>query len=533
MAKRKTKEQFISEMAALFSNLILIGSYTNVNTKTRFKCFIHDFEFDAYPCNIIAGHGCRKCAAERNGKARRKQHEQFVAEISAINPNIEIIGKYADNKTKILVRCKIDRHEWEADPRKLLRGVGCGVCSNRIIVAGINDVATTHPEYVKYFKNPEDAKKYAAGSDAHIDAVCSDCGYTKRIQICNLIKFGFACNECYKQRHGQYRFPKGYWTEKTMQEYLDENYPGYKLLEICRVQNNSGPTLKAFIQCKNPNHKPYWAYWTNILGGYQCMNCYLEQASKPRKWTADLAEELFADNGFTLLDKESFRDSNSVVACYDINGFIYMTNIGNMQKYASGERKSFSKYVGNPYAIYNIQNFCKLYRPDYEIVSDKYINSEYRYTFRYNGEFPKGIEFSREFEMSIDLFINRLSSHPAFSMSNGECLAVEYFNKHNIKYIGQKRFDECKDVNTLPFDFYLPDYNLIVEIMGEQHEHPVEAFGGQEKFESQIRHDKMKRDYLNQHKIHCLDIWYYEFKQMESMILDKIQQIINNTKLTE
>ena len=534
MAKKKTKEQFVEELHVVMPEVELTGDFINVNTKTDFICLIHNSPFNSYPSNVLKGHtGCRSCSIEKYAKARSKSQKQFVEDVYKANPNIEVIGQYINVKTKVLVRCKIDGYMWYADPRKLLRGAECPVCLNRVVMVGVNDVATTHPDYVKYFKNPETAEKYVAGSETYVDVICPKCGHTKRMRICNLIRFGFACNECYKQKHGRYRVPKGYWIAETMQEYLDENCPGYKLLDFRRVQNNSGPALQAFIQCPNPNHAPYWAYWSNILSGCQCMNCYLEQVNKPRKWTIDLAEELFKSNGFCILNKDDFCDSHSIIAFSDADGFIYMTNIGNMQKYASGERKSFSKYVGNPYAIYNIQHFCKLYRPDYEIVSDKYVGSCCKYTFRYNGKFPKGVEFSREFEMSIDLFINRFSSHPAFSMSNGECLTVEYLNKHNIKYIGQKRFDDCRDVYTLPFDFYLPDYNLVIEIMGEQHEHPIEAFGGQEKFESQIRHDKMKRDYLSKNNIHCLDIWYYEFNQMETMIVDKIQQILNNTKLID
>ena len=83
-------------------------------------------------------------------------------------------------------------------------------------------------------------------------------------------------------------------------------------------------------------------------------------------------------------------------------------------------------------------------------------------------------------------------------------------------------FNDCKDQRPLPFDFYLPDYNLIVEIMGEQHESPVDIFGGEEKFEITVMHDKLKRDYLNNHNIDILDIWYYEFNRMENLILNKL-----------
>ena len=35
-------------------------------------------------------------------------------------------------------------------------------------------------------------------------------------------------------------------------------------------------------------------------------------------------------------------------------------------------------------------------------------------------------------------------------------------------------------------------------------------------------HDKLKRDYLNNHNIDILDIWYYEFNRMENLILNKL-----------
>ena len=110
-------------------------------------------------------------------------------------------------------------------------------------------------------------------------------------------------------------------------------------------------------------------------------------------------------------------------------------------------------------------------------------------------------------------------------------MAESLFDMHDIKYIKQHKWEDCRDKRPLPFDFYLPDYNLVIEIMGKQHECPTEIFGGQKTFEYTIRHDKIKRDYLKANGIDILDIWYYEFKDMEDMILNKIQSILNNTKL--
>lgn len=144
-------------------------------------------------------------------------------------------------------------------------------------------------------------------------------------------------------------------------------------------------------------------------------------------------------------------------------------------------------------------------------------------------EFDDNYEHPREFTTSINAFVNAFVKHPSLNKSNGEICAENIFKKYNINFIPQKRFNNCKDTYTLPFDFYLPDYNLVIEIMGEQHEHPVDLFGGQEGFEKRIVHDKFKRDYLKQNNIDILDIWYYEFDKMEKLILNKIQSILNKT----
>lgn len=392
MKKRKTQEEFEKELSLILPNTKVLGKYVNIKTKIRFKCLIHDFEFDAFPQNMLRGHGCRKCGNEKQSKKQTKSHERFVEDVQNINPNIKIIGRYVNVDTKVMVQCLIDGYVWDADPRKLLGGVQCAVCANHKVVAGVNDVATTRPDLVPYFKDKDEAIKCTSGSMKVIDVVCPECGYEDKIRISNLSRFGFACNGCYEKKYGRKRVPYGYWNRDTMCEYLCEKYPGYKLLDVQSADVDG--YLKVFIKCPNDCHDPYWAYWTNITSGYMCHMCYLED-----------------------------------------------------------------------------------------------------------------------------------------SMSHGEHMAESIFQKYSIDFKPQKRFDDCRDKYTLPFDFYLPDYNLVVEIMGEQHEHPVEHFGGEEAFHKRIKHDKMKRDYLKINNINILDIWYYEFDKMEELIANKIQEILNNTKL--
>ena len=61
----------------------------------------------------------------------------------------------------------------------LLNGQGCSCCSGRTVVQRINDIATTNPELIKFFQNPEDAKLYTKSSNQTICPICPDCGRIK------------------------------------------------------------------------------------------------------------------------------------------------------------------------------------------------------------------------------------------------------------------------------------------------------------------------------------------------------------------
>lgn len=118
---------------------------------------------------------------------------------------------------------------------------------------------------------------------------------------------------------------------------------------------------------------------------------------------------------------------------------------------------------------------------------------------------------------------------PMCASSKGEIILSKYMKKYNIVYISQKSFANLNGIGGKPlsYDFYLPQYNLLIEFQGEQHERPVEHFGGQKQFETQQEHDKRKREYAENNNINLLEIWYYDIDNIESILLEKI----NNLKL--
>ena len=74
---------------------------------------------------------------------------------------------------KVWWRCLKDPlHEWEASPahRK-----GCPVCSNKKVVPGVNDLATTHPDLVNELVIPSLARELTVSAGKSVWWHCSEC----------------------------------------------------------------------------------------------------------------------------------------------------------------------------------------------------------------------------------------------------------------------------------------------------------------------------------------------------------------------
>lgn len=81
--------------------------------------------------------------------------------------------------------------------RQMNDNVGCGVCRGLIVIPGINDVATTNPELVKFFKDPEDAKTVTYSSCKRKEMICPYCKKSSKIMtINNLYQWGYSCPIC-------------------------------------------------------------------------------------------------------------------------------------------------------------------------------------------------------------------------------------------------------------------------------------------------------------------------------------------------
>lgn len=95
---------------------------------------------------------------------------------------------------------------------------------------------------------------------------------------------------------------------------------------------------------------------------------------------------------------------------------------------------------------------------------------------------------------------------PTCSASKGELLINNFLISNNIFFKPQYKFPYCKNIRVLPFDFYLPDYNICVEFDGMQHYKSVKHFGGDKIFIEQQLKDKIKSDYCIKNNIKLIRI---------------------------
>jgi hypothetical protein len=121
---------------------------------------------------------------------------------------------------------------------------------------------------------------------------------------------------------------------------------------------------------------------------------------------------------------------------------------------------------------------------------------------------------------------------PECQYSKGEERISKYLIKNSINYISQKIFDVLIGLGggNLSYDFYLPQLNLLIEYQGEQHKKYMPGFHKSKKdFEKQQEHDRRKREYAKKYGIRLLEIWYWDFDNIEE-ILDKELNQLNNQK---
>lgn len=110
-------------------------------------------------------------------------------------------------------------------------------------------------------------------------------------------------------------------------------------------------------------------------------------------------------------------------------------------------------------------------------------------------------------------------------------LVEKYLNEHNIYFIKEMRFSDCKDQKTLPFDYYLPTCNVCIEVDGQFHYSNSSIYRNHPgAFEKILSHDSIKNQYCIDHQIKLIRLPYFEVDNFTEILNN---ELYDNTEITQ
>lgn len=189
---------------------------------------------------------------------------------------------------------------------------------------------------------------------------------------------------------------------------------------------------------------------------------------------------------------------------YGFRGFVTYSHIKRHKKMSY-----FDIRVNKKYYIYNVNLWAKLNNIDVICLGfcdiDKYTRQALKFQCSCGNIFITSISSFQNGKIRCEECTKSISRY--------EYLFKTYLDQQNICYIYQYSYNQCRDILPLPFDFYLPNYDCLIEIDGEGHYRPCHFNQiGYEKalytFNITKKHDKIKDTFCDENNIKLLRIPY-------------------------
>ena len=270
--------------------------------------------------------------------------------------------------------------------------------------------------------------------------------------------------------------------KKTPEEYLNECRE--KGLDL-PIEDYKGVNVKIKHKCKYGHIYPQKP--NGHLDGNGCPICSGNNKKTPEEYVKECKEK-----GYDL-PIEDYINNNTKIKHKCSKGHIYPQK-PNSHLRGKGCPKCKGKQTKIPKEYYDI---CR--NNLYDVPIENYKSSSALLKFKC---------------LKGHIYSQRASSHlegygcPICNESHGEKYIRNYLDEHHIKYELQKRFKDLKDKTYLSYDFYLLDYNTLIEYQGKQHYEENDFFGGKERFKQQQKHDKIKREYAKDNGYKLLELKY-------------------------
>jgi hypothetical protein len=166
--------------------------------KVWWKCAKkHEWEATPGARFVTRNEGCPICSSHKRDVGVNDlatTHPDLAKELVDADPTT--IGAGSGNQKW---KCAIDGYVWITSVHgRTSKGYGCPLCANKVIVAGVNDLATTHPHVAEQW-HPDNKKKpteVVAGSAYYAKWLCPLDGREWETSVSNRAIIGSACPTC-------------------------------------------------------------------------------------------------------------------------------------------------------------------------------------------------------------------------------------------------------------------------------------------------------------------------------------------------
>ena len=321
-----------------------------------------------------------------------------------------------------------------------------------------------------------------------------------------------------------------------MEEYMNEKIENYynQILDFCNKHGYELITDKQQIKNREskikylcPKHGIYETKLTSILQNKICYDCSRESASKKRVET-------------TLQKRQNVLYSRLIESCNEA-GYKLLTTKNELTGY-----KQEIKYLCPIHGEQTMKagnlvsgKHCMQCRNDlsrelFQLDKDTVISR----IEKCGGALLNPDDYINQDTKNLKILCPRCGNEFVTSLSNftqhggqvckdcyrkeslGELKVRTYLEKHNISYIPQYWFPDCRDINPLPFDFYLLDYNILIEFDGRQHFEETHYFNY--SFNKNLLHDQIKNKYCFDNKIKLIRIPFFQINKVDEILEKEI-----------
>lgn len=303
----------------------------------------------------------------------------------------------------------------------------------------------------------------------------------------------------------------------------------YKLNEYKPNEINYSSNKKYYLKCPNNLHHSELKLIGNFTMGQEgSISC--NQCNSFAQWGINNLGEDFLEKYWDYA-KNNKLNINPWEITYGTKKYFYIKcQNKNYHDSYKINGNCFIKNARCPYCnknsrkIHPLDSLGTLYPKSLEVWSTKNKKSSYEYSSFTTQEVwwkcPDGIHEDFKRKISNSNLCNFRC--PDCQYSQGEKVIEEYLKINDIYSIPQKEFSGLIGINggNLSYDFYLPQYNLLIEYQGVFHD-CCDGKGTKyikENFPKQQEHDRRKRNYAIKNNIKLLEIWYWDFDNIEQIL---------------